>query len=147
MYFFNNHDVNKNLSRGKQQYQPSPSATMALHPCLSSCSLGGALPAVGHFLQCRVSPAHWHLNLLQWEAFGRLSSWVNLLCWRISRSFYFLFQISNTVSLAFAEWYIVAFSGARFYESLNENLPVWSCFWPWHICRILCNALYFLIMV
>ncbi len=97
---YTNHftDVNRNLWRKAAAALPTITIRFSGAASLTGALVfwGGAWP-VGHFLQCRV-PAHRHLNLLQWEARGRLSPWVNLLCWRIWRSFSFLFHNSNCIS-------------------------------------------------
>ncbi len=98
---YTNHfiEVNRNLWRKAAAALPTITIRFSGAASLTGSLVfwGGAWP-VGHFLQCRVSPAHRHLNLLQWEARGRLSPWVNLLCWRIWRSFSFLFHNSNCIS-------------------------------------------------
>ncbi len=98
---YTNHftEVNRNLWRKAPAALPTITIRFSGAASLTGSLVfwGGAWP-VGHFLQCRVSPAHRHLNLLQWEARERLSQWVNLLCSRIWRSFSFLFHNSNCIS-------------------------------------------------
>ncbi len=73
---YTNHfiEVNRNLWRKAAAALPTITIRFSGAASLTGALVfwGGAWP-VGHFLQCRVSPAHRHLNLLQWEARGRLS--------------------------------------------------------------------------